>query len=61
MGSLNNLSKNILKRGWVNAKIVRRGNGYVTPCPPSENFNRTPSMARIKIGDRFLNSVHAEG
>ena len=45
-GSLRDLSKNVLKRGWVKAKVARRGGGgfesVTIPAPP-ENFNRTPS------------------
>ena len=36
-GSLRDLSKNILKQGWVKAKVVRRGKrfeGVTTPAPP---------------------------
>ena len=35
-GSLRDLSKNILKQGWVKAKVVRRGRslkGVTTPAP----------------------------
>ena len=36
-GSLRDLSKNILKQGWVKAKVVRRGGGgfegVTTPAP----------------------------
>ena len=46
-GSLRDLSKNILKQGWVTAKVVCRGEGVlkVSPplLPPPENFNHTPS------------------
>ena len=27
-GSLRDLSKNILKQGWIKAKVVRRGRGF---------------------------------
>ena len=43
-GSLRDLSKNILKQGWVKAKVVRRGRGVskvLQPLPPRENFNHT--------------------
>ena len=43
-GSLRDLSKNILNRGWVKAKVVRRGEGVLKvspPLPPLENFNHT--------------------
>ena len=37
-GSLRDLSKNILNRGWVKAKVVRWGEGgfpgVTTPAPP---------------------------
>ena len=33
-GSLRNLSKNILKQGWVKAKVVRRGQGVLKVSPP---------------------------
>ena len=42
-GSLRDLSKNILNRGWVKAKVVSGGGGFedvTTPAPP-ENFNHT--------------------
>ena len=32
-GSVRDLSKNILKQGWVYAKVVRRGRGVLTPTP----------------------------
>ena len=35
-GHLRDLSKNILKQGWVKAKVVRRGRGsegVTTPAP----------------------------
>ena len=33
-GSLRDLSKNILKQGWVKAKVVRRGEGVLKVAPP---------------------------
>ena len=42
-GVIKGLSKNILKQGWVKAKVVRRGEGVLKchhPCPP-ENFSYT--------------------
>ena len=33
-GSLKDLSKNILKQGWVKAKVVRRGQGVLKVSPP---------------------------
>ena len=33
-GSLRDLSKNILNRGWVKAKVVRRGEGVLKVSPP---------------------------
>ena len=36
-GSFRDLSKNILKQGWVKGKVVRRGRGFRRcphPCPP---------------------------
>ena len=44
-GSVRDLSKNILKQGWVKAKVVRRGEGALkvsSSLPPVENFNHTP-------------------
>ena len=38
-GSLRDLSKNILKQGWVKAKVVHRGRGFQRchhPCPPGK-------------------------
>ena len=46
-GSLMDLSKNILKQGWVKAKVVHRGEGVSKvspPLPPLENFNHTLSL-----------------
>ena len=42
-GSLRDLSKSILKQGWVKAKIVRRGEGVlkVSPPLPPGKFNYT--------------------
>ena len=42
-GSLRDLSKNILKQGWVKEKVVHRGEGIlkVSPPLPPENFNHT--------------------
>ena len=40
-GSLRDLSKSILKQGWVKAKVVRRGEGSEdvnTPAPPPIKF-----------------------
>ena len=40
-GSLRNRPQNILKKGWVKAKIVRRGGGLregVTTLPPVQKF-----------------------
>ena len=40
-GSLRDLSKNILKQGWVKAKVVCRGRGFSRchhPCPPPGKF-----------------------
>ena len=42
-GSSRDLYKNILKQGWVKAKVVRRGGGF-EGVPPPENFNHTPSV-----------------
>ena len=44
-GSLWDLSKNILKQGWVKAKVVRGGVEGVTTHAPPENFNHT--LARV--------------
>ena len=33
-GSLRDLSKNILNRGWVKAKVVRRGRGFEGVATP---------------------------
>ena len=33
-GSLRDLSKNILKQGWVKAKVVRRAEGVLKVSPP---------------------------
>ena len=33
-GSLRDLSKNVLKQGWVKAKVVRRGEGILKVSPP---------------------------
>ena len=33
-GSSRDLSKNILKQGWVKAKVVRRGEGVLKVSPP---------------------------
>ena len=33
-GSLRDLSKNILKQGWVKAKVVHRGEGVLKVSPP---------------------------
>ena len=33
-GSLRDLSKNILHRGWVKAKVVRRWRGVLKVLPP---------------------------
>ena len=43
-GSLRDLSKNILKQGWVKAKVVHRGKGVLKMSPPlpPRNLNRTP-------------------
>ena len=38
-GSLWDLSKNILRQGWVKAKVVRGGVEGVTTHAPLENFN----------------------
>ena len=49
-GSLRDLSKNILKQGWVKAKVVRRGGGGfegVTTSVPLENFNHTQSIKTL--------------
>ena len=39
-GALRDLSKNILKQGWVKAKVVHRGGwcfeGVTTPAPPKK-------------------------
>ena len=50
-GSLRDLSKNILKQGWVKAKVVRKGEGggfegVTTPAPP-KTFNHTLSSDMI--------------
>ena len=45
-GSLRDLSKTSKNRGWVKAKVVRRGRGFegvTTPAPP-ENFNHTLNL-----------------
>ena len=37
-GSLRDLSKNILKQGWLKGKVVRRGRGFegvTTPASPN--------------------------
>ena len=50
-GLLRNLSKNILKQGWVKAKVVvgRRGfEGVTTPDPP-ENFNHTLGSSNLCV------------
>ena len=42
-GSLRIFPKTSKNRGWVKAKVVRRGGGFggvTTPAPP-ENFNHT--------------------
>ena len=32
--SLRDLSKNVLNRGWVKAKVVRKGEGLLNVSPP---------------------------
>ena len=57
-GSLRDLSKNILKQGWVKAKVVRRGQGVLKvspPLPPLENFNHTQKGDTTK---RYIRMNH---
>ena len=40
--------QNILKQGWVKAKVfVGAFEGVTTPAPSPENFNHTPSIAIV--------------
>ena len=34
VGSLRDLSKNVIKQGWVKAKVTRRGEGVLKVSPP---------------------------
>ena len=57
-GSLRDLSKNILKQGWVKAKVVRWGGrgfeGVTIPAPP-ENFNHTPVGSNMDSSNAIKN------
>ena len=58
-GALKDRSKNILKQGWVKAKVVHRGDegfeGVTNPAPPpprkkliSQHKNYTERITRVK-------------
>ena len=49
-GGHQGIFQNILKLGWVKAKVVHRAGGFES-VPPLENFNHTPSVCDLYLAE----------